>query len=240
MAEKYPVPCACGAAIQVKLTDAGLTLPCTACGGSIIVPSSAKLKESSGDRRPFLSPYEKVRQAFFAHEPPFDGVCHHCSSAKATHHTPITVSALADRAEIKRATIRPTIGGIQISTPTYEETWESLTFPLLLCDDCQSKFVEQRTQSSPAWPWLAAFAGLGLVGLALFLLFGEMAVISLLSLVFAGAFYGFFVWRMLPPKVQRGDWSIRPWISRIRWVPELIDTGGEMAISVGRSQRLLP
>lgn len=234
MPETYFVECDCGKAIRVELFEAGAEKACPTCNATVAVPASSRLKELSGDRYPMLRPLEKIERTAQLHEPPFDGHCHHCGGTDAAHQIPVTFNILVERYVSDDGGVRPTMtGGVKLVVGEAEEVRQTLTFPLLLCEQCHVQFQSSRS-TARLKNGVKLLAVLGLLAAFLYFAWHNAEVIaavsglSFLVLVIALA-ARYRDSRKIDPFVQR-------WIGDIRWVPEAIESEDEFSVEIGRAQ----
>ena len=234
MPEKYYVECDCGKRIRVELFQAGSEIRCDSCNKTVVVPSTTDLKELSGDKYPLLRPMEKILRALEEHEPPFDGVCHHCDEADANFAIPISFDVMVERYVEHDGKIRPTIsGGIKLEVAAAEEVRQELTFPLLLCDSCHSEYQSAKSAAGLK----NKLRLLGLLGLFVaFLIFAYFNAEVVAAL--AGIFWliGAIAWAARFRHTKKIDPYIIPWLNDIRWVPEALAMEDEYNLTIGESQ----
>ena len=233
MSETYIVECECHNQMRVELFQAGTSQTCPSCGATVKIPSSHRLKECSGDKYPFLGALEKIRVAVESGSAPFDGVCHGCGHVSAAYSTPINLRILVEREMDHDGIIRPTIaGGIKLVAAASRESWQTTTFPLLLCQECQVKFASDRVKARIR-RYLKDACLLGLLGVFLYVVYYHTEAIAalsgILSLIGAIAWAaGFSHSRHVEPFINR-------WLLNIRWVPDAISAEDEFQLSIGRS-----
>lgn len=228
MSQNFYVTCLCGGELPVRLADAGTSKTCFKCGASVDVPSASKLKQNAGDREPFLGPLEKIAKAACDRVSPFDGRCHKCGDAKADFHAPVTLSLLMERAETTRPAVIPVGVGVIVVSAGHDEHWRQTRFPLMLCRNCQAKFDSERGGS---WSWLL-YLVFAAIALAMFVPLVRGIVIAIALLVAFGA----LIMSRLPKPEQSIDRSLLPWLRRIEWVDEVLQSGGGVQLSVGPSE----
>ena len=87
MAATYPVPCACGATLEVPGSAAGTSVPCR-CGRAVEVPSLAQLKASVG--QPVLSADLELEHLLARRALPLERDCVLCG-VPTEHQVPVSV-----------------------------------------------------------------------------------------------------------------------------------------------------
>lgn len=233
MASNYFVDCECGEQIHVELFHAGTERSCPSCNRAVRVPSSNKLKELVGDNRPFMRAIEKVRTTVQSGEPPFDGRCHGCNNRNAAYSTPFRLNVMVERHVADDGGIRPTItGGVKLFAAASEEFWQTTTFPLLLCQQCQSRFqFDRRFARIKAWGKLAFLLGL----LAFFIYFAYHNAEFIAA--WSGIIWliGAIAWAARFRDTRKFDPFVNKWIQNIRWVPEALSGEDEFNLSIGRT-----
>ncbi len=231
MPEKYYVECDCGRKIRVELFHAGSEKRCDSCNKTVLIPSTTELKELSGDNYPLLRPIEKILRTLEEHEPPFDGICHHCDEADAKFAIPISFDVMVERYVKHDGKIRPTIrGGIALEAAEYEEVRQELAFPLLLCGECHTEYQSSK-QTAALKNRLRL---LGLFGIfVLFLVFAFFNVEAVAALVGIFWLIGAIAWAMRFQNTKKIDSYITPWLDDIRWVPDALAMEREYDLIIG-------
>jgi len=213
----------------VELFQAGTTVACTRCNATQTVPNTSKLKELSGDKYPLLSPLNKVIKTTAKSEPPFDGTCHRCGNERATCQVPIQFDVMVERHVQNEGGIRPTLTGVELFTGASEEQWQSVTFPLLLCTNCNSDFAKVKSRAAALRTTKNIFL-LGLLGA--FLYFAYFHLEEVAALVGIISVIGALAWVAKFRDTKKGHHFALPWLKGIRWVPEAIAAEDEYNISV--------
>lgn len=233
MAETYSFECECGKLLRVKLFEAGTKKTCPFCQTNVTIPNSTKLKELSGDKHPLLRPIEKIRQTCQLGESPFDGTCHQCQKSLATFQTPCTLNVMVERHVADHGGIRPTLTGVKLAVGASEEFWQATTFPLLLCQQCQSQFLSDKSSARTK----SGIKLLGLLGLLIAFLYFAYNNAELVA-VLSGVFW--LIGAIALAARFRDNKKLAPylnkWLSKIRWVPEAIASEEEYKLSIGDSQ----
>ncbi|MEM8681370.1 MAG: hypothetical protein AAGF97_18645 [Planctomycetota bacterium] len=231
----YFADCTCGHRTPVRLSQAGSTTACDACRRAVDVPRVSELKRSSGQSNPFLDVNTSVTHAVTSAEPPFDGKCHRCQQADATHQRPVTLRYLEERKVSDYEGLQMGIAGPMLVVGQSSEQWKHLRFPLLFCTSCNRDFGEEIRRASWADMFkdtvlLAFFIPLlvVLVVIAFFALF--IVVAPLLILVATMALRHRFR-KAVNPAVLRQ-------LQAVPLVATAIDTADEYQIDV-RASRLL-
>ena len=233
MSETYFIDCDCGNQLRVELFDAGTIKMCPSCGATVKVPSSNKLKELSGDKYPFLRPIEKVRRTVQMGEPPFHGMCHRCCTVRAAYATPCTFTVMAERHVADEGGIRPSMtGGVKFVVGASEEKWETTTFPLLLCEQCQSQFHSDRLFARVN-AGLKLVALLGLLVVFLYFAYHNAEVVAALSGIIW--LIGVIAWAARFRNTKKLDPFVTKWLQNIRWVPDAIAGEDEFRLTIGAS-----
>lgn len=234
MPEQYQLACRCGSQLLVELYEAGTSRSCETCGAEVVVPGTTKLKLLSGDPYPLLSPLQKIQATRKHRQAPFDGRCHGCRSEPAKWQIPVQLKVLIERHITDDRGIRPSLlHGVKLVVSEAEEHWETTSFPLLLCSHCRQDFEADRQ-----WSRRKRLAGqavlLSLLAAFLYLAwhFAE-AVAAIVLLIEAIALVawigGNYRKRSVDPRMAR-------WLSRIRWLPDVLAGEDEYKVTIGRAQ----
>jgi hypothetical protein len=190
------------------------------------------LKELSGDKYPYLRPIEKLQQALAEGAAPFDGHCHICSTADASQQIPILFRAMVERHVHNNGEVRPTIsGGLAIHVGSADELWQSTSFPLLLCTDCHSLFHSAKSEAKLT-RLLNRIMGVSVVCFTMYLI-ARYADVTISS-AFVIAIFVIVRWRMQHPPTKQIDPFALEWISRIRWMPEVLAAEDEYQLTLGQ------
>ena len=233
MPENYFVDCECGSQLRVELFHAGMEKVCPSCSATIRVPSSIELKELSGDKYPFLRPIEKIQRTAQSGEPPFNGVCHGCNAARATYATPCCFDVMMERHVADDGGLRPTLsGGIKLVAAASEEMWQSVAFPLLLCEQCQTRFRSDRNFTR-AKAVLGFITLLGLLAAFLYFVYQDAELVAALSGVLW--LIGAIAWGARFRDTRKLDPFLTRWLQNIRWVPEAIAGEDEFTLTIGHT-----
>jgi hypothetical protein len=233
MSEQYFIDCTCGKQLRVELFEAGTQKTCPACGTSVPVPSITKLKELSGDKYPLLGPIDKIRRTLSNDEPPFDGPCHVCGAARADYDVPIHFNVLVERHVEEGGGIRPTIdGGLKLVAGASEETWETTTFPLMLCAQCHARFESEYFRARIR-SLIKTFGLVALLGAFLYFAYynAELiaALVGILSLI------GAIAWAAQFRQSKKAPPFIANWLRHIRWATDAIAAEDEYKLTIGQS-----
>lgn len=236
MPEKYYVECDCGKRIRVELFQAGSEKRCDSCNKSVPIPNTTDLKELSGDKYPLLRPIEKILRTLEEHEPPFDGVCHHCDEADAKFAIPISLDVMVERYVKHDGKIRPTItGGIALEVAESEEVRQEFTFPLLLCCECHTKY-ESTKLAAAGKNRLRLLGLLGLfIAFLVFAFFNAELVAALAGILWL---IGAIAWATRFRHTQKVDSYITPWLDDIRWVPDALALEDEYDLTIGETESI--
>jgi hypothetical protein len=233
MPDTYIVECECHNKMRVELFQAGTSQPCPSCGATVKIPSSHRLKECSGDKFPFLAAIEKIRVAVESQSAPFDGVCHGCGHVSAAYSTPLNLRILVEREMDHDGKIRPTItGGIKLVAAASRESWQTTTFPLLLCQKCQVDFTSDRFKAR-IQRYLKVTFSLGLLGAFLYVVYYHAELIAALSGILS--IIGAIAWAAGFSHAKEVEPFINSWLRNIRWVPDAISDEDEYQLSIGLS-----
>jgi len=203
----YHVLCQYGRTVPVEVWHCGVTIAYPDCRTSLEVPDLMTLKRQSGEAHPTLSPLDKLAETFKHREPPFDGRCHDCEKSPAEDQVPITIDVMAER-----------ISGT--------ERWRSASFPLLLCEPCFSRFVnDKRRARNRGLITYGSFAAF-MAAMALFLWLKpnalRPAVHVAVLVVGTGAFGRLLMFLAQNLKSRRIGGFLWRWVSRIQCVPKAI------------------
>jgi hypothetical protein len=142
----YPVPCACGATLEVAGSAAGTTVPCR-CGRSVEVPSLVRLKASVGQAS--VSADFEIEQLLVAGALPVESncvLCHRPTSNQAKYLVTCEV-ATVDAGEMpwwqKILVVMAfgvigfgVYGGWQVRRPSVRGRDVILPLPIRVCPDC--------------------------------------------------------------------------------------------------------
>ncbi|MCG6155543.1 hypothetical protein [Rubinisphaera margarita] len=235
MPETYYVDCDCGSQLRVELYHAGTDRACPSCSKSVMIPDSITLREMSGDKYPYLRPIEKVRQTARAGEAPFNGLCHGCNSTQAQFATPCCLTVMEERVVASDGGIRPTLTGVALHTASSEEHYTATSFPLLLCEQCQSRFQSDRFFARLKSK-LKLAALLGLLGAFLYFVYYNAEVVAAL----AGLIWlvGVIAWAAGFRDTKKFPAYLNRWFENIRWLPEAIADEDEFSLTVGQSKAI--
>lgn len=229
----YRVECQCGHSIPVELWQAGTAVRCGRCNAEAAVPNTITLKEQSGDKYPFLNPLQKIVQTLANEEAPFDGACHGCSDKIATIQVPVTFKVLQERSLDHDGQIRPMLGGVSLAAAGGEETWQTVTFPLLLCNLCRDRFAaEQRSARirQVIGQVVALALGVGCLWFAYHNAEVVAAAAGVISLI------GGIAWMVMHRLTQTVAPYLEHWLQNIRWIPDAIAGEEEFEITAGQPQ----
>ena len=235
MPERYTVPCDCGTRLRVELFDAGVTKRCPACGAGVRVPDSVTLKESAGDPYPLLRPFEKVALTAERGEPPFDGSCHGCGTAPAAWAVPVTFEVMEERQVADHGGVRPSLTGVTLVAAAAEERWRSLTFPLLLCDDCLPRYRASR-RTVRRRGVLKSAALLGLLAAFLYCVYANFEAVAALSGVLS--LVGAAAWAVGRRGPKADDRALLAWLGGVRWVPEMVAAEDECRLTAAEPRAI--
>lgn len=231
MPEEYFVECVCGERVAAKLFEAGTTKACQKCLSNVRIPSSLKLQESAGERFPFLSPIQQLRQAVDLQSAPFDGSCQSCSNKNASVCVPVVLSIMDERHVSSDDVIRPTVlGGAKFVVPAAVEHWARLRFPLNLCDRCHSQFHRERLRFKYLKHAMRCSMGVLTVATVYF------AWNSREDLAWASGMLwlvGTLVWAFRSTNTKKIDSFALKWLMRIRWVSEIVSGEDEFRVWIG-------
>lgn len=234
MSVKYSVSCHCSHRVPVELFQAGTSVMCPSCRSDVRVPDSVTLKASSGDKYPLLSHVEKIRRTLEERESPFDGICHGCGGVRADFEVPTTLQTLVERVIADDGGVRLTLTGVKLVAGAAEESWQLTSFPLLLCTQCYAKF--QAARSFHRFKVVAnnlLLFGL-LVAFLVMAYFNFELVAALAGLLW---FVGLIAWIIGRRGSNKVDPYLRPWLEKIRWVPEALEDAAEFRITTGDAKR---
>jgi len=229
----YFVTCDCGTKIDVNLWQSGTSINCPRCANDVRIPNSITLKSQSGDPYPLLNPLQKIERARDLGEPPFHGVCHNCGSQRAQIVIPVALDVLTERHLSYDGGVSLSPSGVVFTAASGSEVWQSVSIPLLLYSECFAKFQQSRHKGQLT----DIVSGIG----CLFLL--AMLVVVIWTFAEIVAFFFGIIWvigAVCWMLSKRGGVSlpgfIRPWLRKIRWVPEVLEREEEYRVQVGRPQ----
>ncbi len=127
--------------------------------------------------------------------------------------------------------VRPSLtGGVKLVAAASEEMWQRTTFPLLLCDDCQSRFQSDH-RLGRAKGVLKLVGLLGLLIAFLYFAFNNAELVA----AFSGIIWliGAIAWAAQFRQSTKAPSFLLKWISNIRWVPDIIDREDEFELTIG-------
>lgn len=231
----YSVTCPCGTTIEVNIWQSGTSVPCPRCAVDVRVPDSITLKRQSGDLYPHLGALEKIERTRDEREPPFHGVCHNCNKSRAQWVVPIRLDILTERHLRNDGGVSLGVTGLVLTAAGGEEYWKSVPIPLLLCTECYGRFQHSRKYGTAE----EVLMGIG----CLFLLAILVVIVWMFAEVFA-AFSGLvwivgaIAWALSKRGGVKMPNFIRPWLRKIRWLPEVLSKEDEYRVTVGEPQEI--
>ena len=236
MSDKFFFKCDCGKKIRVELYEAGTDKECPTCHTKMLVPNSVTLQELSGDKYPLLSPIDKVLKTLEKSDPPFDGYCHVCEEREAEYEIPIQFKYMKERIAIKEGGVGVSItGSLTVGGGKYEEHWETLRFPLLLCEQCHNNFLRTKSWGRSKQIIKKLLFIILLMGVC-FLAYLKFDFFAAYSTLFCVVAVGLLGSMLLGSK--KGDLFIIPWLNHIRWLSESIASQDEYKVVASASQRI--
>jgi hypothetical protein len=210
---------------------------CGNCKAAVSVPDTVTLKQQTGDKYPYLSPLQKILKTLELEEAPFDGTCHGCGETRAEFQVPIAFEILVERVLDHDGAIRPSLGGITLVASGGEETWQTVTFPLLLCSQCRDRFDASRRRARTRKALLLTlYAGIA-AGFIWFTYQYTEIVAALAGLLWLIAG---IAWILRLRRTSTPDRWLTPWLEGIRWVPEAIAAEDEYRLVIGRPEAYEP
>ncbi|MBL8819301.1 MAG: hypothetical protein JNL58_24935 [Planctomyces sp.] len=234
MAAEYFIACQCGWTLSVQLFEAGTTKACPKCASAVRIPSSIKLQQAAGDCSPYLSAVDKLRQAAKLNSAPFNGTCHACNRSTAVVAYPITLQIMEERQISNDEVIRPSVlGGAKLVVPAAEERWSGTKFPLMLCEICDRQFShENRLHKYSIYAARIVMFG-SFTATGCFAWANEEKLAWMSGLVFTT---GMLIRAFRSTNTKRIDAFAIKWLSRIRWVPEILESEDEFRVIIGGAQ----
>jgi hypothetical protein len=217
------------------LFDAGIDKTCPACQTTVRVPNTVVLKQSSGDKYPYLRPIDKLRQALAAGEPPFAGDCHVCVREVAIHQIPVHFDALVERVVSDDEGVQlSALHGIKLVVGESQCHWETMDFPFLLCAKCENDFRASQSQvrSRKAMKWIS---GIGILVAVIYLGFHNFEIAAaFLAVALASLWILYPVLFVMAARQQPTvDANLMRWLGKIRWFPEAAKATPEFKVSMG-------
>jgi len=233
----YHIACQCGHDVPVEIWQCGSTVACPLCHADVRVPDSITLQEQAGDKHPLLSSREKFLRAVRFGEAPFDGRCHGCDAFAAEVSVPISLEIMAVREVQREGTIRPTLsGGLSLKSSQATETWNSINFPLLLCQGCYDRFERDTSrlrQRRYAYRLVLLILFLG------FLWFAYHRAELIASMVGLFSLIGGIAWIALQRRKSKLEPELMAWLGKIRWFSETIEPEEEFVLHIGKPMRFM-
>lgn len=226
MSEALSVTCDCGHFLEVTASHAGSEIPCVACEKSVHVPSLSKLRQSAGERDPFLSAWGRMCKAAFDRQPPFADHCQECVAA-ATVIQPLTISRVVERRLDGDGGISVNPLFVTISVAGGTTVMESATIPLLFCDRCYGEFR--------CWALWEATRLLILVPLAVAIGITAFLIAQILGLIVFVVLFSFLARGFSATRIGR-RWE--PRLARIPLVGDAVKQESELHFSMRRKIRV--
>lgn len=225
----YYVECQCGEELKVRPGQAGSRLACPACKHELLVPSVSQLKRGAGDDRPYLDAIQRMSKALAERSEPFTGECPFCNGKPAQVSRMVTYQRLTERWVSDREGLQLTGLGMAMVVGEAREQWKVLHFPLMFCDDCHSRFVEDWRSSTLKQAGKVLASMLIYVPVVLFAM--ALAIfLPILSVALVILVVGMIVRYRTRKKV---DPFIRATFSRLPIVKEVLTGQDEYRIEVG-------